>query len=242
MNNPLISIITVCYNSEKTIKDTIESVLNQTYKNFEYIIVDGKSTDNTLHIINQYDDKRIKLISEKDNGIYDAMNKGIKVAKGDIIATINSDDILENDLIFSTIVNNFKEDDEILYGNVRYYNYDFSKIIRDYISGPNNKKTWCPAHPSLYIKKRVFNKIGLYDLQYKISADYDFMIRCKINKIGFKYINQYFVKMRYGGKSNGIAGYFNNFVECIKVLKNNNVRFPISITILRTINTFLSYR
>lgn len=230
-----ISIITVCYNSEKTIRNTIESVLSQTYKNYEYIIVDGQSKDNTLNIIKEY--KNIKLISEKDKGFYDALNKGIKIAKGDIIGIINADDVLYDENVFQTIIDNYQNETEIMYANIKYYNEDFSKVIRDYISGTKSSNAWCPAHPSMYIRKEVFNKIGYYNLDYHIVADYDFMVRCNINNIRYQYVNSYFVKMRYGGQSNGIKGYLVNFKECFNVLKRNGVPFPLLNTIKRSLHT-----
>ena len=232
-----ISIITVCYNSEKTIKDTVESILKQTYKDFEYLIIDGKSNDNTINIINSYNDPRIKLISEKDNGIYDAMNKGIKLASGDIIATLNSDDILANENIFKTVVDNFDKDIDIIYANIKYYNEDFTKVIRNFISGQKHNDYFCPAHPSMYIKKEVFNKIGTYNLKYKIAADFDFMVRCNINNIRYKYIDEYFVYMRYGGTSNN--SYLKNFKECLTILRNNHIKYPLIKTIKRSLHTII---
>ena len=169
-----ISIITVCFNSEKTIRDTIESVLKQTYRNFEYIIIDGQSTDSTLSIINEYED--VILVSEKDNGLYDAMNKGIKKATGDIIGIINSDDVLYDENVFQTIIDNYDDDTEILYGDVKYYDEDFNEVIRDYISGKKKNDAWCPAHPTMYIRKEVFDKIGLYDTKFRIVSDYDYIV------------------------------------------------------------------
>ncbi len=232
-----ISIITVCYNSEKTIKDTVESILKQTYKDFEYLIIDGKSNDNTINIINSYNDPRIKLISEKDNGIYDAMNKGIKLASGDIIATLNSDDILANENIFKTVIDNFDKDIDIIYANIKYYNEDFTKVIRNFISGQKHNDYFCPAHPSMYIKKEVFNKIGTYNLKYKIAADFDFMVRCNINNIRYKYIDEYFVYMRYGGTSNN--SYLKNFKECLTILRNNHIKYPLIKTIKRSLHTII---
>lgn len=231
-----ISIITVCYNSEKTIRDTIESVLSQTYKNYEYIIIDGKSTDKTLDIVNEYKDN-IRIISEKDNGLYDAMNKGIKMATGDIVGIINSDDVLYDENVFQTIIDNYNEDTEILYGDVKYYDEDFNKVIRDYKSGNKINNAWCPAHPTMYIRKEVFDKIGVYNTNYRITSDYDFIVRCNVNNIKYKYVKKYLVKMRYGGVSNGFKGYLINFKECCKVLKNNHVKFPISHTIGRSLHT-----
>lgn len=230
-----ISIITVCFNSEKTIRDTIESVLKQTYKNYEYIIVDGKSSDNTLNIINEY--KNIKLISEKDKGFYDALNKGINIATGDIIGIINADDVLFDENVFQTVIDNYDKETQVLYANVKYYNEDFTKVIRDYISGYKYSNAWCPAHPSMYVRKQVYDTLGTYNLNYRIVADYDFMVRCNINNVNYKYVDSYFVKMRYGGQSNGIKGYLINFKECFNVLKRNGVPFPLFNTIRRSLHT-----
>lgn len=233
-----ISIITVCFNSEKTIEDTIKSVLNQTYENFEYLIIDGLSKDNTLGIINKYtNDSRIKLISEKDKGLYDAMNKGIKNATGGIIGIINSDDVLYDDNVFQTIIDNYDDNTDILYADVLYCDENLDKTIRDYISGDNTADYWCPAHPSMYLRKEVFEKLGMYNINYKITADYDFMVRCNKNNMRFKYVHQYFVKMRYGGASNGIKGYLNNFMECYKVLKANKIKLPFTKTVIRSLHT-----
>ena len=232
-----ITIITVCVNAEKTIKDTIESVLKQSYKDFEYIIVDGKSSDDTLKIISKYDDKRIRLISEKDKGLYDAMNKGIKLATGDIIGTINSDDILASENIFQTVIENFDENTDVIYANIKYYNEDFSKVKRDFISGTKENEYFCPAHPSMYVRKEIYQRIGTYNTSYKIASDFDFMVRCNLNNVRYKYIDKYFVYMRYGGKSNGFVGYLENYKECFEVLRQNKVSFPLTKTTLRSIHT-----
>lgn len=233
-----ISIITVCYNSEKTIEDTIQSVLNQSYKNFEYIIVDGKSSDSTLDIINKYlTDDRIKLISEKDKGLYDAMNKGIAMSTGDIVATLNSDDVLYDNNIFQTVIDNYDDNTDILYADVLYCDENLNKTIRDYISGKKTSDYWIPAHPSMYVRKEVYESLGTYNIQYKVTADYDFVVRCNVHNIRYKYLRQYFVKMRYGGASNGLKGYTTNFFESFKVLKRNGIPFPLTKTIIRTFHT-----
>lgn len=232
-----ISIITVCYNSEKTIKDTIDSVLAQDYKNFEYLIIDGKSMDKTVQIAKSYNDPRIKVISEKDNGLYDAMNKGICLATGDVVGIINSDDVLYDNNIFSTVINNFDENIDIVYADVLYMNDDFSKIIRNYISGEKTSDYWCPAHPSMYVKKNIYNQLGVYNTKYSICSDYDFMVRCNTNNVRFKYVNKHFVKMRYGGASNGVRNYIVNFKECFQVLKENKIKCPLLKTIKRTLHT-----
>ena len=238
MKDLKITIITVCYNAEKTIEDTIKSVLQQTYTNYEYLIIDGKSNDRTLDIINKYsNDKHIKVISEKDNGLYDAMNKGVAMATGDIIATINSDDVLYDQNVFQTVIDNFDEETDIVYADILYCDENLDKTIRDYISGEKKNDYWCPAHPSMYVRKQTYDSIGKYNIDYKICSDYDFMIRCSQNNVKFKYVKQYFAKMRYGGASNGLVGYIKNFFECFKVLRTNNVSFPLTKTVIRTFHT-----
>lgn len=232
-----ITIITVCVNAEKTIKDTIESVLKQSYKDFEYIIVDGKSSDDTLKTISKYQDKRIKLISEKDKGLYDAMNKGIKLSTGDIIGTINSDDILASEDVFQTVIDNFDENTDVIYANIKYYNEDFSKVKRDFVSGTKENEYFCPAHPSMYVRKEIYQRIGTYNTSYKIASDFDFMVRCNLNNVRYKYIDKYFVYMRYGGKSNGFVGYLENYKECFEILRQNKVSFPLTKTTMRSIHT-----
>lgn len=237
-----ISLITVCYNSEKTIEDTLKSVLIQTYDNYEYIIIDGKSTDSTLNIIKSFQKKfgnKLKIVSEKDNGLYDAMNKGVKMASGDIIGILNSDDIFANKNVFANIIENYEEYTDVLYANLLYCNSDFSKIERNYISGENKSLTFCPAHPTMYIRKKIYEKIGLYNLEYKIDADYDFMIRLNKAGVKFQYLKEYIVLMRIGGTSNGLGGYLKNFKDCYIILKNNHIKFPFVNTLIKSVKTIL---
>ncbi|NLC87197.1 MAG: glycosyltransferase [Clostridiaceae bacterium] len=243
-----ISIITATYNSEKTLKDTLESVLKQTYKDYEHIIVDGLSKDSTVQIVKEYKEKyngKLRYISEKDSGIYDAMNKGIKMATGDIIGLLNSDDIYANENVLSKIAETFNKtncdgthanlifmDEETMSKPQRIWN---SKVIGDVNKG------WHPAHPTLYLKKEVYDKIGLFNLKYRIVADYDFMIRMMLDKsIKLQYIDEYIVYMRVGGAStDGIKGYINNMKESTKALKNNNIKFATFVTLRRTVKTVL---
>ena len=240
-----ITIITVCYNSGKTIKDTIESVLAQNYKNFEYIIIDGKSKDNTVDIIKSYEPKfngKMKWISEKDKGIYDAMNKGVKLASGDIIGLINADDILATPNAFQIIVDTFKNENcDGTYSNLRVLDENMKKIIRVFNPKKGNYKLgWYPPHPTLYLKKDVYDKIGLYSLDYKIAADYDLMIRVmKDSDIKLSYIKEVLVYMRGGGVStNGINGYYKSFNESLQVLKENKIKFPVIVNLIRTVVIF----
>lgn len=240
-----ISIITATYNSEKTIEDTIKSILKQTYTNYEHIIVDGLSTDNTIEIVKKYEDKykgKLHYISEKDTGIYDAMNKGIKLATGNIIGILNSDDMYANEKVLEKIVNKFEETNcSGTYGNLIFMDEEtMSKPQRIWKSKKGNMNLgWHPAHPTLYLKKEVYNKIGLFDLQYRIVADYDFMLRVmKDNSIKLEYIDDYLVYMRVGGVStNGIEGYKKNLKESHQVLVNNKMKNPYIINALRIVKT-----
>lgn len=239
-----ISIITVCFNSENTIKDTLESVLKQTYTNYEYLIIDGNSTDNTLNIIKKYEKKfdgKLKVVSEKDNGLFDAMNKGIKMSSGDIIGIINSDDILAHKNVFKKIIDNINNYDGV-YSNLLMLDENLNKPYRLFKSKKVSKKFgWHMPHPTLYLKKEVYKKHNYFNTVYKISADLDFMLRIIRNNLNLKYINDYFVFMRTGGTStNGLKGYYKNFKESYKVLKHNHVKLPFITNIKRTIdNVFL---
>ena len=239
-----ISIITTCYNSSKTIEDTIKSVLNQDYDVFEYIIVDGLSTDGTLDIVKSYESKfkgKMHIISEKDNGMYDALNKGIKASTGDIVGIINSDDVLFDNHVFSHINDAFSDTTDVLYGNVVYCDSSLTVPIRDYISGKRKRNDWCPAHPTMYIKRSVFDKIGFYNLKYKVSSDYDMIVRLTNSDLNFTYLNEYMVLMRIGGMSNGLKGYINNFKDASRILKDNHINFPYLRTLKRSLKTILQY-
>lgn len=242
-----ISLITVCYNSSLTMVDTMESVLGQTYHNYEYIIIDGKSTDNTLNIIKSYQQKfkgKLKYISEKDKGLYDAMNKGIKLATGDIIGILNSDDILYDQNVFDLINKSFEKDTDGVYSNLVLMNNDFTKVTRNFKSKKlTKKKGFHPPHPTLYIKKDIYNKYGNYNINYRIAADLDFMYRIINNNVNLKYINSCFVKMRIGGLStNGLKGYYKNFKESYEVLKNNNRKFPLLTNIYRIYDNLIKQK
>lgn len=202
-----ISIITIAYNSEETIEDTIVSVINQSYKNIEYIIIDGGSTDGTLSIIEKYKDKITIVVSEPDKGIYDAMNKGVENATGELVGILNSDDFYANNDVISNIAKNIGENDSI-YADLVYVDRENpEKIIRYWKSGnykPNAFiKGWMPPHPTFFLKKSIYNKFGNYNLTLKSAADYELMLRMiHKEKISITYFPEVITKMRVGGQSN----------------------------------------
>ena len=206
-----ISIITATFNRGHFIESCILSILRQNIKNIEIVIIDGLSTDSTYEklqpLINK--NKNIKFYSESDLGIYDALNKGIEKANGDIIGFVHSDDILYKADILETIVKTLQNSEiDGVYGDLEYVEkIDINKVLRYWKSCPFNnkllKKGWTPPHPSLYLKKEVYKKHGKFDLNFKISADYDFMLRIfKDNNLRFEYIPRVITRMRKGGVSN----------------------------------------
>ncbi len=208
MTRPLkISIITVAYNAANTIKDTIESVLSQSYAEIEYIVVDGKSTDETLAIVEQYK-SQIATIAEPDKGIYDAMNKGIGLATGDIVGILNSDDFYADNTVIEQIAKMFTEDVDGVYADLVYVNQsNTDKVVRNWKSGYYShgafKKGWMPPHPTFFVRKSIYEKFGRYTLQLRSAADYEFMLRViHKQRIKIKYLPQTIVKMRVGGESN----------------------------------------
>jgi len=226
-----ISIITVVYNNKETIKDAIDSVLGQTYKNIEYIIVDGASTDGTIEVIQSYGDKVSKFISEKDTGIYDAMNKGISLASGDIIGILNSDDFYVDEYVLEKIVKEFESKNvDSVYADLVYVNpQDLNKVVRYYDSSYFTPEKfaygWMPAHPTFFVKKEVYEKFGVFKTDYKIAADYELLTRFLArNKITYSYIKKPIVKMRIGGAStNGIKSNYILNKEIIRACRENNI-------------------
>ncbi len=204
-----VSIITITYNSEATLKDTIESVVHQSYSNIEYIIIDGKSTDSTLAIIDTYKDKISKVVSEKDKGLYDALNKGISYATGDLIGIIHSDDFYTDLFAIEHIVKTIEENNaDAAYADLYYVDKDdTNKIFRKWKSG-NYKhgmflNGWMPPHPTFFAKRSCYEKYGNFNLDLVSAADYELMLRfIHKHKIKLAYLPEFIIKMRVGGKSN----------------------------------------
>ena len=202
-----ISIITPTYNSEQYIENNINSVFSQSYKNTEHIIVDGASTDNTIKLINKRKNNITFFVSEKDNGIYDAINKGISLSTGDIIGILNSDDKFHNEEVLKEIINVFIENPDVycLYGNLIFLN-NSKKLVRvwnskKFVTG-QFEKSWTPAHPTFYCRKSVYDLFGKYKIDYKIAADVEFMFRVlEIGKLKSFFLNKILVDMTIGGVS-----------------------------------------
>ncbi|HAE79392.1 glycosyltransferase [Morganella morganii] len=226
-----ISIITATYNSEKTIIDTIKSLESQTYDNIEYIIIDGKSKDNTLDLIRNNSKRVSKIISEPDSGIYDALNKGIMHSTGDIVGFLHSDDIFSYPDAISDLVNKLSSDNsDAIYADLDYISKeDDDKIIRHWRSGTYKKENimrgWMPPHPTFFMKRNLYIEYGLFDLQFKISADYDSLLRyIWKNNISLSYLSKVTTKMRVGGESNrSIKNIIKKTKEDIMALKKNEL-------------------
>ncbi|MDC0387089.1 glycosyltransferase [Flavobacteriaceae bacterium] len=223
-----ISIITICFNSEKTIFKTLESVKKQSFSNIEHIIIDGASNDKTLEICKEYSNS-IKIISEPDNGVYDAFNKGLKLATGEIIGFLNADDVFYSEKAVEDIVNAFSNNEtDIVYGNLDYVNKE-GKVIRNWISKPYEKglvkKGWMPAHPTFYCKKEFYDRLGGYNDSFKIAGDFELCLRfLEVNQISSYYLNKKVVKMLVGGISNsGLKSKWTIFKEELRAFKINNI-------------------
>ena len=239
-----VSLITVVYNNEKFIENSICSVLSQKYSNIEYIIIDGGSSDGTLNIIEKYKDRIDLFISEPDKGIYDAMNKGILKSSGDIIGFLNSDDFFTYDHVVSDIVNFFKLNNiSIVYANIGYVKkFDKNTIIRNWISKKYHDKYFeygnVPAHPTFYVKKSVYLENQLFNLNLKFAADYELMFRLlKIKKYSSLYFNQRIINMRIGGKtSKNIINIIKQNIEIFRVWNLNSTTMPLYTFPLKFIN------
>ncbi|MBD9027120.1 MAG: glycosyltransferase [Prevotella sp.] len=208
-----VSIITATYNSAATLRDTLDSVLAQTYQDIEYIIVDGLSADGTQEIVKAYEPRfggRLRLVSEKDKGLYDAMNKGLRMATGDIVGVLNSDDLFYDKQVVADVVKAFESDDiDCVYGDLEFVAAnDITKVVRKWKGSQYQpgyfKRGWHPAHPTFYCRRACYEKYGYFDLDLKVSADFDLMLRfLGKHQIRNKYLSRNFIWMRTGGESNG---------------------------------------
>jgi glycosyltransferase len=239
MRKLLVSIVTVTFNSRATIADTIRSVASQSYSNIEHIIIDGSSTDDTLEIVRNTPNRITKIISEPDKGIYDALNKGIANSDGNIIGLLHSDDELASDIIIEEICKKFIQTSaDIVYGDLIYVsNKNKDKIIRYWNKSLVNKG-WMPAHPTVFIRKEVYNKYGQFNLRFKISSDYDFILRLmQTRDLKIEYLPRIITKMRMGGVSNSSFGnIFLKSLEDYLIIKKNGLPNPLAVLIRKNIS------
>jgi glycosyltransferase involved in cell wall biosynthesis len=229
-----VSVVTVCYNSAATIGDAILSVASQSYGDREHIIIDGGSTDGTGAVIQRHADKISRLVMEPDEGIYDAMNKGIALSSGDVIGFLNADDVYANDRVLARAAEVLSDPSvDACYADLVYVDAkDLNRVVRYWRSCPYVDglfgKGWCPPHPTFLVKKRIYEAFGCFDLTYPIGNDVELMMRFLArHKISSVYIPELFVKMRIGGVSN--RSFFNIIrqnIQILKAAKQNNV--PVS--------------
>jgi glycosyltransferase involved in cell wall biosynthesis len=241
-----ISIITVVLNSESTIRDAIDSVLSQTYGDIEYIVIDGVSVDGTVEIIKSYGDKISRFASEEDNGLYDAMNKGIDMATGDIIGILNSDDFYIDGNVIEKIVKEFSNRGvDSVFSNLIYVSQnDINKTIRYFDSGQFKPSLFSyglmPAHPTFFVKKSIYKKYGKFYTDMKNAADFDLLARfLYVNKISYYYIDETLVKMRMGGASTSFSSIWTNNVEILGACKVNGIKTNIFKIFFRYIYKFI---
>ncbi len=244
-----VSIITPVFNAEKTIEDTIVSVLSQSYQNIEYIIIDGASTDGTMKVINQYKDKIAMIISESDNGIFEAMNKGLKLTNGEVVGILNADDFYANSEVITKVIATFNSNNvDILYANLDMVDKsNTNKVLRrwrskTFVSGLF-KTGWHPAHPTFFVKRKIYNKYGDFRTDLTVSADYELMLRFleKYN-ISSVYLPEVLVKMRTGGRSNSsIKRIIIGNIESYKSWGMNGLRISFLRFVKKPISKLLQF-
>jgi glycosyltransferase involved in cell wall biosynthesis len=244
-----ISVITVTYNCAATLEQTIQSVLLQDYEDVEYIVVDGQSTDDTLSIIRKYRHKIAQFVSEKDKGLYDALNKGIGMATGDVIGILHADDFYTNDQVLTQVAETFKKSDcDAVYADLFYVDKDNTeKIVRKWKSGNYSHGKflwgWMPPHPTFFAKKELYTKYGSFNTSLRSAADYELMLRLiHRHKIKLAYLPQFIIKMRTGGQSNAsVKNRVNANLEDRKAWELNGLKpyfFTLTLKPLRKIVQF----
>ena len=225
------SIVTVCYNSATTIRDAVDSVLSQVGVALEYIAIDGGSTDGTLEILRSYGDRLVRLVSEPDEGIYDAMNKGVALATGDVVGILNSDDFYADTSVLADVSAAFADDSiDCVYGDLDYVNAEnTARVVRAWRSGEMTpgafRRGRHPAHPAFFVRRSVYDRVGGFNLDLKIAADYEFMLRVlEKHRLRSVYLPKVLVKMRMGGTSNAsIINIAKSNLQCWKAWRQNGL-------------------
>jgi len=238
-----VSIITAVLNNRKTIEECMQSIINQTYQHRECIVIDGGSTDGTMDLLKKYENRMTKIVSERDNGIYDAMNKGIKLATGDVIGILNSDDIYNDATVIESVANAIMENSvDSCYGDLVYVDKNNpDKVIRYWKSCIYKnglfRSGWMPPHPTFFVKREVYEKYGCFNTDFKIAADYELMLRfLERHKISTYYIPEVLIKMRMGGMSNrSLKNLFIKSSEDYKAWKINNLNGGIYTILLKNL-------
>ena len=238
-----VSIITAVLNNRKTIEECMQSIINQTYQHRECIVIDGGSTDGTMDLLKKYENRMTKIVSERDNGIYDAMNKGIKLATGDVIGILNSDDIYNDATVIESVANAIMENSvDSCYGDLVYVDKNNpDKVIRYWKSCIYRnglfRSGWMPPHPTFFVKREVYEKYGCFNTDFKIAADYELMLRfLERHKISTYYIPEVLIKMRMGGMSNrSLKNLFIKSSEDYKAWKINNLNGGIYTILLKNL-------
>ena len=244
-----VSIITAAYNSAKTVGDAIKSVLSQTYPDIEYLIIDGGSTDGTLDIVDKYRGRIAKIISEKDGGMYDALNKGIKLASGDIIGILNSDDFYSSDDSIATVVKEFERSGaDCVWGDLIIVDRDdIDKVARYWRSSPYEsgsfQRGWHPPHTAFFVRRRVYERYGMFRTDLSTSADYELMLRfIEKDKISTSYITKVLVKMRSGGaSSSSLFSWVRGNVGSYKAFRLNGLKAGPFFLILKPLRKLAQF-
>ena len=226
-----LSIITVCYNSAATIRDAVDSVLAQEGIGLEYIVIDGGSTDGTLDVLRSYGERIARLVSEPDEGIYDAMNKGVSLATGDVVGILNSDDYYADSEVLSAVAAAFEDSDvDCVFGDLDYVDAEeTNRVVRAWRSKPYEPgafhRGWHPAHPSFFVRRSVYERVGMFDTNLKIAADYEFMLRVlEREQLSSVYLPEVIVKMRMGGASNAsVLNVAKANLQCWKAWRQNGL-------------------
>lgn len=247
-----ISIITVCYNSAETIGDTLRSVREQTYGDIEHIVIDGGSNDNTLSVVKTEGSHVAKVVSERDNGIYDAMNKGIALATGVIIGFINADDFYSSPKVLADVASLFDDSKvDACYGDLCYVKQDNTGVVVRYWQSSDFRPGtfeagWCPPHPTFFVRREIYERFGLFDLSYRIAADVELMMRfLEVHRVRAKYLPEVLVKMRMGGTTNrNLSNIVKQNREVLRALKQHGlsssmVRLIVTKVVSRGLQFFL---